>query len=153
MRLDSLEQLYRLALQTARERFERSRADAAGRLRVVVEQLQAASLPVVTADRLWQKVSSASEAFAAKRFDQVIHDLATVQTGMAGKPRHRSDGTPAKAAATPATASVARRQFPADSGALLGLATQHERSGRPGIACRLYLRALVQTALTAADHG
>ena len=149
MRLNSLELLYRLALQVARERFERARADASGRLRVVVDKLQTAALPVVTADRLWQKVSSASEAFAAKRFHQVIHDLAAVEAETAEKPRRHPTITPAKAAATPVTTSVAQLQAPAGSSGLLGLATQHELSGRPGVACKLYVRALVQTASTA----
>jgi hypothetical protein len=152
LRLDSLEQLYRLALQAARERFERARTDAAGRLRVVVQKLQAAPLPVVTADRLWQKVSRASEAFAAKRFDQALHDLVAVEAEMAVNPRRQMTSIPAKATAEPATASVAQCQAPASSGGLLGLAAQYEKNGRPGVACRLYLRALVQTASTAANR-
>ena len=35
---------------------------------------------------------------------------------------------------------------------LLGLAAQHEQSGRRGVACRLYLRALVQSASNTADQ-
>jgi hypothetical protein len=151
IRLDSLEQLYRMALQVARGRFESARTDAAGRLRVVVEQLQATPLPVVTTDRLWQKVSKASQAFAAKSFVQAIHELAAAEAEIVRKPRRGPAKTPEKTATKPITASATQRQDLA-SNSLLGLAAQHEQSGRPGVACRLYLRALVQTAPTAPDH-
>ena len=144
MRLDSLEQLYRLASQVARERFERARDDAADRLHVVVEKLQATPVPVVTADRIWQRVSSASVAFAAKRFNQVITELATVEAEIVREPRR----TPL----TPATTSAAQPELPVNSNSLLGLAAQHEQSGRRGVACRLYLRALVQSASNTADQ-
>jgi hypothetical protein len=148
MRLDSLEQLYRLASQVARERFERARDDAADRLHVVVEKLQATPVPVVTADRIWQRVSSASVAFAAKRFNQVITELATVEAEIVREPRRSPACTPL----TPATTSAAQPELPVNSNSLLGLAAQHEQSGRRGVACRLYLRALVQSASNTADQ-
>lgn len=151
LRLDSLEQLYKLALEVARGRFERARADAAGRLRVVVEKLQAATtLPVVKADQLWQRVSAASQAFAAKQFDQAIHELANAEAEIALMPLRLPARAPVLAAANPAGSGVVGRQAPANNN-LLGLAAQHEQSGRRGVACRLYLRAIVQSA-SAADR-
>jgi hypothetical protein len=149
LRLDSLEQLYKLALEVARGRFERARADAAGRLRVVVEKLQATTtLPVVKADQFWQKVSAASQAFAAKRFDQAIRELAGAEADIAWKPLRLPARAPVLVAAKPAGSGIACRQAPANN-TLLGLAAQHEQSGRRGVACRLYLRAIVQAAPSA----
>jgi hypothetical protein len=152
LRLDSLEQLYKLALEVARGRFERARADAAGRLRVVVEKLQAATtLPVVKADQFWQKVSAASQAFAAKRFDEAIRELAGAEAEIALKPLRLQARAPVLVAAKPAGSGIAGQQAPANNN-LLGLAAQHEQSGRRGVACRLYLRAIVQSA-SAADRS
>ena len=52
----------------------------------------------------------------------------------------------------PATTSAAQPELPVNSNSLLGLAAQHEQSGRRGVACRLYLRALVQSASNTADQ-
>lgn len=151
LRLDSLEQLYRLALQVARERFERARTDAAGRLRVVVEKLQSTLLPVVTADHLWQRVSNASVAFAGKEFNQAISELGSVEAEIARKPRRRPVSAPAPVAAKSADTSVAQRLAPTNNN-LLRLGAQHEQSGRRGKACRLYLRALAESASVIADR-
>lgn len=152
MRLDSLELLFRLALKLARERFEHARADAATRLRAVVGKLEAATLPVVAVDRLWQKVSNASQAFAAKRFNHVITELATVELEIVREPRRRPACSPLKPATTQASTSVLQRQITVNSNNLLGLAVQHEQSGQRGVACRLYLRALIQSASKTADQ-
>jgi hypothetical protein len=148
MRLDSLEQLYRLTLQVARERFERARDAAAERLREVVEQLQAARLPAAVADRLWNKVSDAGRAFAVKRFDQTIEDLAVVEVEINRKPSRRLGIAMAEVSASPAAIDNGTRHAPPGNGSLLGLAVEHENRGRLGAACRLYVSALAPTAPT-----
>ena len=124
--LESVEHLWKISRQLARERFEHAREDARRELQAVVDRVRPGAGPHLPA-----ALESAVEAFHGKEFARARELAAEIR---------RVRTAPAPVRVVPAV-RAARAPEP-DSVALLDEALRCERNNQLFRACRLYLQVL-----------
>jgi hypothetical protein len=128
--LASVEQLWRLARELAKERFEHARDTALDALQAATETLRCAG-PAAAHEALHEALRAAEEAYHGKDFAGAEGFAAEVKRGLeAGRGALRL--VPAVRVAAPESDVVE----------LLEKALEHERNHRMGQACRMYLQVL-----------
>lgn len=137
-RIESLENLWRLSVVLARERFERARDGLAARLNDLENQVKGSRLPDRVQEGLRVTLTSARQAFVQKQFAAAEEALSAIESGLRQAPRRRM---------SVAIPPVAPRKAPRPLAApepinLLELGHREEMSGSRAGACRAYVAAL-----------
>lgn len=137
-RIESLENLWRLSVELARERFERAREGVAARLNDLENRVKSSRLPDRVQEELRARLSTARQAFLQKQFAAAEEALSAIESGLRQAPRRRM---------SVAIPPVVQRNPPRPLAApepvnLLELGHREEKSGSRAGACRAYVAAL-----------
>lgn len=135
--LESVEQLWRLSLQLAKERFSHARDNACHKLQALVGEVRRAGVVGRSRKDLILALGRAADAFHAKDFEQAQKLVGWIRSSLTERANHLRL-VPAVRQATETTPPLPA----ADVVELLERALEAERNNRTGQAYRLYLQVL-----------